>query len=189
MCEDEFKRMQVKLGEGLPTIPVSADHRNGDWIDTDIYEGEFYQDTLTGIIYNRSADSITKNGSIETTVNVPFASVLNLDGIPFLLATPPSGYAIKLTSDPIIKTFSNGTDFFLAFGSLVNIVNTSIDTPVMSSFDHFAIIKDGIYTGYNKATYELVVDSSIYLTVDAPITDGAGGGYLEIRFLYELVSY
>lgn len=56
---DEFKRIKIKSGAGLPTIPVSADHRNGDWLATDIYESEFYQDTNTGLVYTRNGTTIT----------------------------------------------------------------------------------------------------------------------------------
>jgi hypothetical protein len=37
--------MVTKQGSGVATIPPSADHRNGDWISTDIYQGEMYLDT------------------------------------------------------------------------------------------------------------------------------------------------
>lgn len=67
MCDqDEFRRMIIKIGEGVPTIPVSADHRNGDWLDTDIYEGEWYMDSLTGKLYTRYGNSIDQTvGSFE----------------------------------------------------------------------------------------------------------------------------
>ena len=57
MC-DEKKRMIIKQGSGVPTIPTSADHRNGDWIATDIYQGEMYLDTDTGIVYTRDTNGI-----------------------------------------------------------------------------------------------------------------------------------
>ena len=62
-CSRAF-RFGIKKGVGVPTIPVSSDHQNGDWIDTDIYEGEQYQDTDTGITYSRSGASIIKSGSV-----------------------------------------------------------------------------------------------------------------------------
>jgi len=40
----EYARMITKTGSGAPTIPASATHDNGDWIATDIYEGELYID-------------------------------------------------------------------------------------------------------------------------------------------------
>ena len=66
MCEDLNARIIIKQGSGVPTIPVSADHRNGDWIDTDIYEGEFYQDTDTGLVYTRNSTGITKSDGNAT---------------------------------------------------------------------------------------------------------------------------
>lgn len=63
MCQDQSARMIIKRGSGVPTIPVSADHRNGDWIATDIYEGEFYQDTDTGIVYTRNGATIEFAGT------------------------------------------------------------------------------------------------------------------------------
>lgn len=58
MSCDKYARMIIKRGQGIPTIPPSADHRNGDWIETDIYEGELYMDTDTGMIYTRSNGTI-----------------------------------------------------------------------------------------------------------------------------------
>lgn len=63
MCYDEKKRQVIKRGAGVPTIPVSTDHRNGDWIDTDIYEGELYMDLNTGQTYTRSGATIIPAGS------------------------------------------------------------------------------------------------------------------------------
>lgn len=62
MCQDKTARIIIKQGSGVPTIPVSADHRNGDWIATDIYEGEQYMDTDTGIVYTRSSTGIEAVG-------------------------------------------------------------------------------------------------------------------------------
>jgi hypothetical protein len=58
MSCDKYYRMIIKRASGLPTVPASADHRDGSWILTDIYEGELYQDTDTGIVYTRSNGTI-----------------------------------------------------------------------------------------------------------------------------------
>jgi hypothetical protein len=63
MSCDRYARMIIKTGSGIPTIPPSADHRNGDWIDTDIYEGEQYQDTDTGLVYTRNGSTIVNVGA------------------------------------------------------------------------------------------------------------------------------
>ncbi len=66
MCKDTTARMIIKQQAGVPTVPVSADHRNGDWIATDIYEGEFAMDTDTGQVYTRT-DAGIKTASGEET--------------------------------------------------------------------------------------------------------------------------
>jgi hypothetical protein len=57
--QDINARIVIKQGNGAPTIPVSLDPRNGDWLDTDIFEGEMYQDLDTGKVYTRDAVGIT----------------------------------------------------------------------------------------------------------------------------------
>ena len=73
---DITKRIIVKKGNGVPTIPPSADHRDGTWIATDIYEGEFYLDLLSndvytnsgGVIVNITATSINQASKLSHSV-------------------------------------------------------------------------------------------------------------------------
>lgn len=58
MCQDLNARIIIKQGSGVPTIPASTDHRNGDWIATDIYEGELYLDNDTGFLYTSNSGAI-----------------------------------------------------------------------------------------------------------------------------------
>lgn len=62
MSCDKFSRMIIKQAEGKATIPVSSDHRNGDWIATDVYPGEWYLDTLSGQTYIRNDRDILSIG-------------------------------------------------------------------------------------------------------------------------------
>jgi hypothetical protein len=54
----EYKRIVIKKGSGVPTIPTSNDHTDGTWLATDLYVGEFYMDTATDKIYMRTASGI-----------------------------------------------------------------------------------------------------------------------------------
>lgn len=65
MSCDKYARMIIKQGSGVPTIPASSDHRNGDWIATDIYDGELYLDIATGIIYTSNGGVIQKAGKMS----------------------------------------------------------------------------------------------------------------------------
>jgi len=55
---NETRRIIIKKGLGTPTIPTSADHTDGTWLSTDIYEGELYLDTTNGLNYTRYDDTI-----------------------------------------------------------------------------------------------------------------------------------
>jgi hypothetical protein len=62
MSCDKFSRMIIKRGTGKATIPVSSDHRNGDWIATDVYDGEWYQNITDGQMYIRNDRDILAVG-------------------------------------------------------------------------------------------------------------------------------
>lgn len=70
MSCDKKMRFAIKQIDGEPTIPVSSDHRNGDWIATDIYNGELAQDTNTGAVYTRSGTKTLSTGAIPNEVMV-----------------------------------------------------------------------------------------------------------------------
>jgi len=57
-CTDQKVRIINKKGSGVATVPTSADHRDGSWIATDIYDGEWYLDTDTGYAYTRNGAAI-----------------------------------------------------------------------------------------------------------------------------------
>ena len=112
MSCDNYARMIIKTGQGVPTIPASADHRNGDWIDTDIYEGELYQDTDTGLMYTRNGATIYNVGATaqckvyranltQTGTGAPTADVFenSLSGTPTFSYTGVGDYKITLTGE------------------------------------------------------------------------------------------
>ena len=57
---NETRRIIIKKGTGAPTIPSSSDHTDGTWLSTDIYEGELYLDTVTGLNYTRYDSTIVE---------------------------------------------------------------------------------------------------------------------------------
>ena len=97
---DITKRIIVKKGNGVPTIPPSADHRDGTWSATDIYEGEFYLDLDTGDVYtnfngfitNISATSINTasklSHSVKLAENMTKGQAAYVSGATGLFATP-----------------------------------------------------------------------------------------------------
>ena len=57
---NETRRIIIKKGAGTPTIPSSSDHTDGTWLASDIYEGELYLDTVTGLNYTRYGSTIVE---------------------------------------------------------------------------------------------------------------------------------
>ena len=57
---NETRRIIIKKGTGVPTIPSSSDHTDGTWLASDIYEGELYLDTVTGLNYTRYDSTIVE---------------------------------------------------------------------------------------------------------------------------------
>jgi hypothetical protein len=108
MCEDINARLIIKQGSGVPTIPASTDHRNGDWLVTDIYDGEFYLDTDTGLTYTRNGSVIQMSDGrksqqiwkaliTQTGTNAPVLTViensLGITAVPNYLGV--GGYTIS----------------------------------------------------------------------------------------------
>lgn len=111
MC-DEKKRMVIKQGSGVPTIPTSADHRNGDWISTDIYQGEMYLDTDTGIVYTRDANGITMNGSTPCKTYKAIISQASTSAPSTVLLIQNNIGTITLTRESVGFYKINGTGLF-----------------------------------------------------------------------------
>lgn len=80
-------KRSTNAGE-LPTIPLSDDHLDGSWLNTDIYEGEFFYNVPDQKLYQRSGASIVLIGSQGATVSGYKVNAVSI--------TPPplSGYVI-----------------------------------------------------------------------------------------------
>ena len=187
MCEDQFVRMIIKLGEGVPTIPVSADHRNGDWIANDIYEGEFYQDTLTGIIYNRTGSLIGAVGSVPTQIVLNRTEVQALGstyGTGYTLITVPVGYGARFTKPPILKNDDDGTVFVFSSGEYLNIIGNGGTLPTMAQFSDPCVTSPATYSASFFFSYEMT--GNVVLTATIPITGGGVNATFTLTLDYEL---
>ena len=57
---NETRRIIIKKGTSIATIPASSDHTDGTWLATDLYVGEFYMNTTNGKIYTRTTSGISE---------------------------------------------------------------------------------------------------------------------------------
>lgn len=70
MCErDKVVRRTMKVSTVagvIPTVPETDNHRDGSWIETDIYKGELFFNQADGIMYTRGDSGIIvlTNGAI-----------------------------------------------------------------------------------------------------------------------------
>jgi hypothetical protein len=55
---NETRRIIIKKGTSIATIPASSNHTDGTWLTTDLYIGEFYMNTTNGKIYTRTTTGI-----------------------------------------------------------------------------------------------------------------------------------
>ena len=163
MTCDKKQRYGIKRGNGVPTIPVSSDHRNGDWIATDIYEGEQYQDIDTGVVYTRSGVNTTGLGSVPNEIIVLKLRVHQI-GVNAPVIEPyfnPFNYTLTpirdaaglyritgLTGEDMTNTLnryelkwsSNG----LVGGSTLDIFPASSDQVTLRTYDNTGTLADNI---------------------------------------------
>ena len=103
MSCNNTQRYGIKQIDGVPTIPVSSDHRNGDWIATDIYQGEFAQDTNTGAVHTRAGAETVSCGVFPNQVAVLKARVYQSGtGAPTIIPYyNPFGYTLGSLYDGV----------------------------------------------------------------------------------------
>lgn len=106
----EYARIITKSSEGLPTIPPSASHDNGDWSPNDIYENELYMDTLTGFLYTRQGNNIIQlsvdpAGSLVYHDSSMTGSGTTSDPLGLNISTVP-GNGLVLTADGLYVNLS-----------------------------------------------------------------------------------
>lgn len=115
MSEVQYARILTKASSGIATIPPSADHSNGDWISTDIYEHELYIDDATGKLY-------TNIGGVITELNPDAPASLNLGNSDLQL----TGNRL-LDFDSNTMGWSNIKEFIAEATTLPSIGNSSFD--------------------------------------------------------------
>lgn len=164
MIGDEFRRIIIKRGAGLPTIPVSDDHQNGDWIVTDIYAGEFYQDTDTGLVYQRNGTTIldsngnpvqdiykaiiSQTSTSDPVIEQELQNTLGLTVVPSYVVTGAYQFAgMSGNAARVVEVTLSGLGGDQTFASRP----TSANAVSLSTFS-FGVATDGILL-YEPTTY------------------------------------
>lgn len=148
-------KMSTTAGE-VPTIPASDDHRNGDWIATDIYVGEIFFNAADGLMFTRDInDNIVPVGSgndrgywVRRTLTN--AEVLALNSTPIeLIAAQGAGKIIAplkiLVSSPAPSTpYATNTNLRFTFGDDSTRVFTA--DGVLAEASAWSIQAEPVYT-------------------------------------------
>lgn len=132
--EDQKVRLISKKGNGVPTIPPSNDHRNGDWIATDIYEGEQYLDLDTGIEYTRVGDEIMQYG---TGAHKIYKAIFSQSGT----SAPSVTYLINNTVGTVNITRQSAGTYRITTEGLWTASRCFINHPKISDVNHSIVIK------------------------------------------------
>lgn len=182
MCQDKKQRLIIKRGSGEPTIPVSSDHRNGDWNATDIYEGELYQDVDTGQIISRSGTQTVSLGTIPNEVMVLKARVYQ-SGTSAPTVVPyynPFNYSLSTVRDAagiyritgfsigaISEDFDNSNNHYemrwstnsLLGGSTLDIFPSTNTSVTIRSYNNTGVLDDNVileFTGGTSAAWNVI---------------------------------
>lgn len=171
MCLDKKARIITKRGSGVPTVPATTDHTDGTWIATDIYEGEMYVDTDTGILYTRNGSNIVKANSVpseevvlkfriyQTSTSVPtiipyynpngYTLTPLRDGAGLYRVTGLTGQLMATDSEKYEIEFSTNS---LLAGSSLDVYPSNNTDLVVRSYDNTGTLADDVILRYSGGT-------------------------------------
>lgn len=195
MCEDKYVRMQIKMGAGLPTIPISSDHRNGDWIDTDIYEGEQYMNTVTGAIYTRNGATIiaSQSGLLYTEVDITSAEIKNIFSVPKdLLTTSGVGTYYDIVS--LIFEYTHVTTPYTFANEYKLLYDTDEIAFISKSLTANSTNRVVSVQGFNAnvgvgGTLHSTHKLNTKVTLTAPSNPTIGNGTIKVKITYKIVTF
>lgn len=144
---DETRRIIIKKGAGTPTIPTSPDHRDGSWLSTDLYIGEFYMDTVTGSIYTRTLSGIEEI----------IYDVANFE----LLANKATNFSvINNTKYPTTQAVENQIDAKLVVQNYWTVGSSEIARGYRAQHNSTTVLSENIATGTLQGTATAVAVSN-----------------------------
>lgn len=188
-----YERMVMKNGAGAPTIPLTPSHEDGGWVATDVYEDEFYRDTITDALYYRVSNDVIV--SVPTSMQKVLSVVVSLDhtdvtslgtsyAAGFTLITVPVGYGARFTKLPVMKVVDGGTPFVFASGEFLKIDSASSLLPSMCQFTDPAVTNSGSFVAQSFSDHEMTGDAKLYAT--AAVSGGDPSATVTFTMEYEL---
>lgn len=152
---NETRRIIIKKGYGVPTIPSSSDHTDGTWLTTDIYNGEFYLNLSDGYVYTNSNGVIVNISSPSTTGasklqhEVKYAENITKGQVVYVSGANGTNMLVSKASNNTEITSSKTMGLVDATG-VTNDVNNVITEGLLSGLNtSTATIGDAVWLGTN----------------------------------------
>jgi len=136
---DITKRIIIKKGSGIATIPATSDHRDGTWLSTDLYIGEFYMNTTNGKIYTR-----TSSGISEIIYDVAAFEVLANKATNFTV--------LNNTKYPTTQAVENQIDAKLLAENYWNVASSEIARGYRAQHNSTTVLSENIAVGTLQGT-------------------------------------
>jgi hypothetical protein len=144
---DITKRIIIKKGAGIATIPATSDHRDGTWLSTDLYIGEFYMNTTNGKIYTR-----TSSGISEIIYDVAAFEVLANKATNFTV--------LNNTKYPTTQAVENQIDAKLVSTGYWNVASSEIARGYRAQHNSTTVLSENIAVGTLQGTATAVAVST-----------------------------
>ena len=144
---NETRRILIKKGTSIATIPASSDHTDGTWLATDIYIGEFYMNTTNGKIYTRTASGIE-----EIIYDVADFEVLVNKATNFT--------TINNTKYPTTQAVENQIDAKLVTTGYWNVASSEIARGYRAQHNSTTVLSENIAVGTLQGTATAVAVST-----------------------------
>jgi len=168
---NETRRILIKKGTSIATIPASSDHTDGTWISTDLYIGEFYMNTTNGKIYTR-----TTSGISEVIYNVADFE---------LLANKATNFTtLNNTKYPTTLAVENQIDAKLVSTGYWNVASSEIQRGYRAQHNSVTVFAENIAAGTLQGTATAVAVSTtsiqtkktrLKIGVSTPAANGVAG--------------
>jgi len=149
------------------------------------YNSDNPQETLGFTGLGNSDNSLT---SIDVVLTK--SQITSLHTTPVDIIQPPDGYGVQVIHPPVLIVDNGGTPFIFASGQTVDIINESLSTATISSFNDAAITSNPVSVGGFYFAYDIIIDSPVKISATAAISGGGDADEAKFTFLvdYRLIS-
>jgi hypothetical protein len=144
---DITKRIIIKKGSGIATVPATSDHRDGTWLSTDLYIGEFYMNTVNGKIYTRTLSGISE-------------IIYNVADFELLVNKATNFTVLNNTKYPTTQAVENQIDAKLVTTGYWNVASSEIARGYRAQHNSTTVFSENIAVGTLQGTATAVAVST-----------------------------